>query len=292
MAGEQGEFISVRRSADTHLEATMRPTMKIVAVGTAVIVVAGLVVSFIARVRGAAQRIQCSNNLKQIVLAVQNYHDTYGKFPPRTHPSNEIPIEKRLSLLFEIVPFIESDNIYSRAKKDESWDSFANRHLTEDHWVYLCPAGPRMRHGFQSGLTHFVGNAGLGPDAATYPVGDKRNGFFGYDRQVTLKDVTDGLGNTIMIMETSRENGPWAAGGPATLRGFDPEDMPYFGQERQLGGMHMWSSNFFSKRFPSFQCGLGDGSVRFLNPSIDPQLLEASFTIAGGVVPHYMFDGW
>jgi hypothetical protein len=255
--------------------------MKIAAVAVAVLLVAGLVVSFIARVRGEAERIKCSNNMKQIVLAVQNYHDTHGKFPPGTHPSQELPIERRLSWLFEIVPYIEADNLYSRSKTDESWDSFANRHLTVDYMTFLCPAGPRMRYGYQSGLTHYVGNAGLGPDAATYPVGDMRNGFFGYDRQVSIKDVTDGLGNTIMIIETARENGPWAAGGPATLRGFDPDDEPYFGKDGQLGGMHKGSERFFGRRQPFCTVGLGDGSVRFLKPSIDRQLLESVFTIAG-----------
>jgi hypothetical protein len=258
----------------------MRGALKIALVVFVVVLAVGIFLPLVLRIRDASARLDCSNNLKQIVLAVQNYHDTYDKFPPGTHPSKDLPIEKRLSWMVEIRPFVENDHISWWSHHSESWDSPGNRFLLEDLTVFLCPSGPRMRQAFQSGLTHYVGNAGVGKDAATYPLDDKRIGFFGYDRQVSIKDVIDGLGNTIMVMETAHENGLWAAGGPPTVRGYDPDDAPYFGRQQQLGGMHLYSSGFFSRRLPSCNFGIGDGSVRFVDPAVDPQILQSCFTIA------------
>jgi hypothetical protein len=257
----------------------MRPALKISLVVFAILLVVGLFLPIVTRIRDAAARIQCSNNLKQIALAVLNYVDTYGKFPPGTRPSPSLPPEQRLSWLFEIVPFVEAGNIYQLAKKDESWDSPANGFLSLKFHCYVCPSGPKLLSGNSSGLTHFVGIAGLGEDAATYPMGDKRNGFFGYDRQVSIKDVTDGIGNTIMIMETALDNGPWAAGGRATVRGVDLDDELFIGRGRQFGGMHL-RGGFFERRVPLVNCAMGDGSVRGIASDIDPTVFQFAITIA------------
>jgi hypothetical protein len=260
----------------------MRPALKIAVIVLSIVLVVGIFVPLVAQIRGAAQRIGCSNNLKQILLAVQNYHDTYGKFPPGTRPSPDLPPEKRLSWLFEIVPFIEADNLYSTAKKDEPWDSPGNRFLSLTHGVYICPAGPSLRQGHSRGLTHYVGSAGIGIDAATYPKGDVRNGIFGYDRQVSIPEVTDGLSNTLVVLETALDNGPWPAGGPTTLRGFDPDDLPFIGIGRQFGGMHLWSPGFFDRRPPTCNCGMADGSVRNISYQCDPNTFSRAVTIAAG----------
>jgi uncharacterized protein DUF1559 len=249
---------------------------------SAAILVVGVFLPLVVRIRGYAQRIDCANNLKQIALAIQNYVDTDGKFPPGTHPAKDLPIEKRLSWMVEIAPFVENDHISWWSHHSESWDSPGNRFLLEDHTVFLCPSGPRMRDGYTSGLTHYVGIAGVGTDAATYPLEDDRIGIFGYDRQVTIKDVKDGLGNTMIIMETSRENGPWAAGGPSTLRGVDPDDEPYFGKGRQFGGMHLRSASVFEKRSWITNCAMCDASVRGVRIDADPNIIKAAATIAGG----------
>jgi hypothetical protein len=259
----------------------MRPVLKIALVVFAILLVVGVFLPFVRRIRDSAARIQCSNRLKQIALAVQNYVDTFGRFPPGTRPSPDLPPEKRLSWIFEVLPFMGSDPTYSSAKKDLAWDDPANLQLWEDWKCFMCPSGPTQQAGYSSRLTHYVGIAGLGEDAATYPMGDKRNGFFGYDRQVTLKDVTDGIGNTIMIMETSVDNGPWAAGGRPTLRGVDLDDEPFIGRGRQFGGMHL-RGGFFERHVPIVNCAMGDGSVRGIASDIDPTVFQFAITIAAG----------
>src|SRR5262245_60935755 len=86
--------------------------------------------------------------------------------------------------------------------------------------------------------TTYVGMAGLGPDAATLPVKDRRCGLFGYERRIRLADVTDGHNSTVAVVETAADIGPWAAGGRSTLRSIDPDERPYVGEERPFGRVH------------------------------------------------------
>src|SRR5262249_25637901 len=85
----------------------------------------GLVVAMMAvgkdAVRQEAKRIESSSNLRQIGIALHNYHDTFGAFPTdantRTNPQN------KLSWRVHILPFIEQDALYRQFKLDEPWDS-------------------------------------------------------------------------------------------------------------------------------------------------------------------------
>src|SRR5262245_53649777 len=88
-------------------------------------VLIGLLLPAVQKVREAANRMKCSNNLKQIALATHNYHDTYQAFPRggnynpndalRNSPSSLNPAYRasRGSWLYLILPYLEQDNLYS-----------------------------------------------------------------------------------------------------------------------------------------------------------------------------------
>src|SRR5207249_2796575 len=79
--------------------------------------------------RIAGRRTVSQNNLKQIGLAMHNYHDTYRHFPPQAlTDKNGKPL---LSWRVAVLPFIEQDNLYRQFKLDEPWDSEHNRKLLE-----------------------------------------------------------------------------------------------------------------------------------------------------------------
>ena len=122
------------------------------------------------------------------------------------------------------------------------------------------------------GWTWYIGVAGVGTDAPTLSLGHPRSGVFGYDRQTSIFDIKDGTANTLLLVETGIDNGPWTAGGLATVRGLDPAHQPYIGRGRQYGGLH-WGG---------VMVAMADGSVRLLSDTIDPRVFEALSTVAGG----------
>ena len=106
------------------------------------------------------------------------------------------------------------------------------------------------------------------------PKGHPRAGVFGYDRQTRVPDITDGVSNTLLLAETGLANGPWTAGGPATVRGLDPSRPPYIGRGRQFGGMHKGG----------VIVALADGSVRHIAFSINPDVFSLLGTRDDGEV--------
>ncbi|MDB5351526.1 MAG: hypothetical protein JWN86_2773 [Planctomycetota bacterium] len=77
-----------------------------------------------------------------------------------------------------------------------------------------------------------------------------------------------------MVVETTRDVGPWTAGGLASVRGLNPSQPPYLGPKGQFGGNHQGGSMVL----------FADGSVKFIKETVDRRIFEACSTIAGGEV--------
>ncbi len=102
------------------------------------------------------------------------------------------------------------------------------------------------------------------------PVNHKRAGAFGYNRTTKIANFRDGTSNTVMVSEASQDFGSWAAGGTDTLRALTQK--PYINSPDGIGGPFTGGCNML----------LGDVSVRFVSENIDPSLMGALSTIAGG----------
>jgi hypothetical protein len=249
-----------------------------------VMLCAGLCLPSVCMVREAAARMQCTNHLHQVMMGVNHYEDFHKSFPTATHPNPNLPPEDRLSWLVSIIPFIECNDLYSQIDKDTSWNSESNRSLVAQPLnLFLCPSNPHLAAQHSQAHTHYVGIAGLGVDAVMLPLEDPRAGCFGYDRRVTRKDMKRGASTTVVLMETANQNGPWAAGGFATVRGLDTNSQPYFGEDRQFGVIHAKPVLFGG----TLRCNvaLADGSIRYFTDNYPrSDTLEVLVTLGPGEV--------
>jgi hypothetical protein len=129
--------------------------------------------------REAARRAQCTNNLKQVALAMHNYESSNNAFPaPAIVGKDGKPL---LSWRVAILPYIEQVALYKKFHLDEPWDSPHNKGLIgEMPLTYVCPS----RRNPQPGTT-------------TYRVFVGKGAFFEMGQPTALASITDGTSNTI-----------------------------------------------------------------------------------------------
>jgi prepilin-type processing-associated H-X9-DG protein len=265
----------------------MARPLRILSLVVVVVLATGLCLAVVSAISAARQSSECVNNLKQIALALNMYAQR-GCFPLAAMPSEGLPPEKRLSWMAGLyADGFFAANVVLVLDESKPWDAEANLRpevlvgrkgegqSREEGRVFptcVCPANPNRSVPAMPNLTSYVGISGLGQDAAGLPPGHPRAGIFGYERRICGQDIKDGASATMMVAETTLHNGPWTAGGLATVRGLDQHSQPYIGRGLQFGGMHRGGTNV----------AFADGSVRSLRETIDPKVFEALSTVAGG----------
>jgi prepilin-type N-terminal cleavage/methylation domain-containing protein/prepilin-type processing-associated H-X9-DG protein len=170
----------------------------------------GLLLPAVQKVREAASRIKCANNMKQIGLALHNYHDSSSKFPKgATAYTSSAPYEGSWSWMAQILPYIEQNNIYSEAKTfanggGTNWYAWYNPACAKSIQMYTCPSdvnGGKVKtiSGIQNqALTSYLGNAG---SIAGLPAGLPFNGVLFGESKIRIEDISDGSSNTIAVGE-------------------------------------------------------------------------------------------
>ena len=160
--------------------------------GVAVVgLLAALLLPAVGAARGAARRVQCTNNLKQIALALHNYHDTYKTLPP-AYIADEQGLPKH-SWRVLILPFLGRVDLYDKYRFDESWDSPHNREVTAQVLpVYACPSVDEP-----ATETNYMFITG-------------KNTLFEGQQAVKFGEITDGTSNTIMVVEVRGKGVHWA----------------------------------------------------------------------------------
>jgi hypothetical protein len=238
----------------------------------------GLLLPALVSLQDEAAKRKCVANLRQLGVALGGYHDTHEHFPQGTFPHPDLPPEKRLSWIVAVHPYIES--IRAKPVTWAAWDAEGNRDVACFLPEFLhCPLnGDGMEDAYD--LTSYVGVAGSGQNAANLPLSSRHAGVFGYDRRASLGHFRRGRSNTLMVLETDRENGPRAAGGPATVRGVAPDGRPPAYAGGPFTSPHRAGIPGPSSRPWLTHALLADGSVRALTEDADPKALAALATLA------------
>jgi hypothetical protein len=250
----------------------MRNLVNMLALALVVFLAGSIALPAVRNVREAAAQTQCQSNLRQIALSVANYESSRGYFPQATMENPRLTPDQRLSWLSTILPFLESTNFFAEfgINRDKGWNSEENHIAALTTFrLYQCPAFPIQRPSSTFAPTHYVGIAGLGPDAAMLPLDDPRAGAFGHDRKWSFSDLNRSTNTLIIVADTTRVGESWTSGGWPTVRGLEQDGPPQIGTDGQFGGVHRVGA----------LAACVDGSVRVLRPTLDNKVFEAMATL-------------
>jgi prepilin-type N-terminal cleavage/methylation domain-containing protein/prepilin-type processing-associated H-X9-DG protein len=255
------------------------------------------------RAREAAQRVQCKNNLRQIGLALQNYHSACGLFPPGVLGDNGSPAADQLlhTWLAQLLPFIDQGALYSAYNYSLRYDAVLNASTVSRMIpVYMCPSLIDPGSPLTFAPSTYAGNAGTMPgqnDGILFPMST-----------VAFHDVVDGVSTTLIVGECAFGIGGWAQGAIVDPRQFgrgEKDDSLGASQGLGRGVLRWWSCaepcarpglnpplttcddgcerklQFSSAHPGGAQFIFADGHIRFLSQKIDSEVLKALTTRAG-----------
>jgi prepilin-type N-terminal cleavage/methylation domain-containing protein len=260
--------------------------------------------------REAARRSSCTNNLKQIGLALLQYADTYGGFPPSSTSQIDFGVwssnpagyhlHSWASLIF---PLLEQSNLHDQVNYNVSALAVANYGVAAQQVpIYRCPSFVGNDYSMADVYTRLspqfatrnyaalgattIGNLWQQPDGVIYPRASTR-----------YVDVTDGLANTVLIVETCEPDvAVWIDGGTAAVAAHPYDEsnspsyalaqtalnyQPYFGGNGQGIDAQFGPSSMHPHGAVHL---IGDGSARFLSDAIDAASYDAIVTRAGSEV--------
>jgi prepilin-type N-terminal cleavage/methylation domain-containing protein/prepilin-type processing-associated H-X9-DG protein len=187
-------------------------------------VLIGLLLPAVQKVREAANRIQCGNNLKQLALAAHNYHDARGKFPNGLHTVEAIGGRYVNGTCWEVelLPYFEQDNLKNKWDPTDFRNNVAgerNATTAQVINILLCPSDPMTDpvclvdiSPWNPGYAYargFYGLSSYGGNGGTRSFPNKlatRDGIFFRDSRIGVADVTDGTSNTFFFGERSHRD--------------------------------------------------------------------------------------
>jgi prepilin-type N-terminal cleavage/methylation domain-containing protein len=285
----------------------------------------GLLLPAVQKVREAAARSTCSNNLKQISLATHNYHDAYGRLPSMFEFTGSVDTGRGGPIFFLLLPYIEQDSLFRSANGNAyapipTSGGLHRMGCTYPIKTYFCPSDsswstdgiwmPGWRGGEDPAGKWMPGNY-----AANFQVfgSPDRGNDASINMQTSLRidTIQDGSSNTVFFAERFRTCNNWYS--PLWGHGsWNVTYMPIFAYGSQTGVGYTSNSAFVGmvglsakfQRVPmrpwNTQCnpaltqqihtgvmlaGMGDGSVRSVSESVSPQSWWAVLTANAGDQP-------
>jgi prepilin-type N-terminal cleavage/methylation domain-containing protein/prepilin-type processing-associated H-X9-DG protein len=266
----------------------------------------GLLLPAVQKVREAAHRAWCANNLHQLGLALHNYHDVYGAFPPGQVRAPYARWTVNHGWAVFILPFIEQQSLYDSYNWDQPLAAQANQGVVARPLEsFRCPsAAEQDRYDFTHGLFPSYGGKGAcGDYAPTWYVDaalatGETLGVLAPNCATKMTDITDGTSNTILLTEDAGRPRQWRMGQPGSDQTIDGGPWAGFWTGIVLQGS---SSNGTIRPGPcalncsndhevySFHRGganavFADGHVQFLRTGMGLRTLAALIARAGDEV--------
>ena len=254
-------------------------------------ILVALLLPAVQQAREAARRTQCKNNLKQLGLALHNYHDVSLTFPMGWF--DNVPAGTgRWTWTAHVLPYVDQAPLYSQLDvgnnrpQDVYNDATLRSLIQQPYSAFRCPSdtGPdlnsaRLVGGNQISTNNYMGNNGSNRLEKFLPDAD---GVFYFQSKVRIRDITDGTSNTIFVGERA-----WMLEGQTLMAGLlfmqpDSNGNQDIGgtQGMSSGGAPINSTNtgssvphslrgFSSNHTGGAQFLLADGAVRFISENID-----------------------
>lgn len=230
-----------------------------------------LLLSAVQKVRAAAMRLQCLNNLKQMGIACHHYQLDFGTLPPGgiewRPPGNTT--NRQLAWSAFLLPYIEQDGIHRRVDFRQPFDSPGNAPAAAQVIkVYLCPNSRRVEPTVDG--RGAIDYGGIFGERITSP-NQPPKGVMIYDQAFALADIYDGTCYTLMISEDSGfPDGQWING------------RNIFDQAFAINKAPKWENDIRSDHGGGANGLFADGSARFLRETMPLPILAAICTRARG----------
>lgn len=241
------------------------PIAAIIGISLLLFLVIGLSLPAVPSAREAARRMQCANNMRQILLSMQSYSESHRYFPlvMGTGPNGD-QVSWRVSLL----PFIERNDLYERYDQRQPWDSPHNeplQHRTGGPMVYSCPSDPSSIPGARSLGKAEASQSDLLFTAYTIPTGE---GALSNQFRLRKDQIADRYFRKLAVLEACGQKIVWSEPRDAELRD-DTLGVNLDGDQpgRSRGIMS-------SYHIGGVTAGYLDGSVRFMSKDVDKEVLR------------------